>query len=124
VVQPRSTVQTLTIMNFLDFYLQVQACGVCHSDKFTVFNAYPGCSLPRVPGHEVIGTVSKVGDGVEWPKPGMMVGVGWHNNHCLFCSSCRAGDFMMCSNSGVSGIHRDGGYSEYMLVSDLDHWKW
>ncbi|CAB9509780.1 Probable formaldehyde dehydrogenase AdhA [Seminavis robusta] len=96
--------------------LKVKACGVCHSDKFTVFNAYPGCSLPRVPGHEVIGTVESVGEGVDWPPTGLLVGVGWHHDHCLFCEACRRGDFMMCPKSRVSGIHADGGYAEYMIA--------
>jgi alcohol dehydrogenase, propanol-preferring len=100
-----------------DVLLKVKACGVCHSDKFTVYGAYPGCELPCVPGHEVIGTVDSVGACVEWPKKGMLVGVGWHNSHCLFCENCRRGDFMMCAQEKVSGVHRDGGYSEYMLVS-------
>ena len=98
--------------------IKVKACGVCHSDKFTVYAGYPGCELPRVPGHEVIGTVESVGDGVEWPPAGMLVGVGWHGDHCLFCEACRRGDFMMCQKSKVTGIHSDGGYAEYMLA----HW--
>lgn len=70
-----------------------------------MLGAYPGCTLPRVPGHEVIGYVEEVGTEVQWPTKGMLVGVGWHGDHCLFCEACRRGDFMMCPNSRVSGIH-------------------
>lgn len=96
--------------------IKVAACGVCHSDKLTVLGAYPGLTFPRVPGHEVIGTVEAVGDNVKWPTVGMSVGVGWHNGHCLTCTSCRRGEFMMCVDSPVTGIHYDGGYAEYMLA--------
>jgi len=96
--------------------IKVAACGVCHSDVVTVNAGYPGIELPRVPGHEVIGYVEQVGERVEWPKAGMLVGVGWHGSHCLICENCRRGDFLMCQNSKVSGIHMDGGYAEYMLA--------
>jgi len=98
--------------------IKVAACGVCHSDKFVVNAIFPGLQLPRVPGHEAIGTVEEVGEGVDWPRKGMLVGVGWHGSHCLFCVACRRGDFIMCANSKVTGIHRDGGYAEYMIA----HW--
>ena len=96
--------------------IKVAACGVCHSDKFTQSGQYGGMTLPRVPGHEVIGTVAAVGDGVKWPKLDMLVGVGWHGSHCLFCENCRRGEFMMCKNQEVCGIHYDGGYAEYMVA--------
>ena len=96
--------------------IKVSANGVCHSDKFTQSGQYPGMTLPRVPGHEVIGTVAAVGDGVKFPSVGMLVGVGWHGSHCLHCEPCRRGEFTMCKNQQVCGINYDGGYGEYMVA--------
>eukprot|EP00127_Corallochytrium_limacisporum_P000681 Clim_evm80s22 gene=Clim_evmTU80s22 len=96
--------------------LKVKACGVCHSDVFTVSAGYPGITLPRVPGHEVIGVVEEVGEGVKFPQVGALVGVGWHHNHCGTCRLCREGNMFFCKKGAVSGIHVDGGYAEYMIA--------
>jgi D-arabinose 1-dehydrogenase-like Zn-dependent alcohol dehydrogenase len=96
--------------------VKVEACGVCHSDMFTVTGGWPGIDYPRVPGHEVVGIVDAVGPDVpEWKK-GMRVGVGWHGGHCGHCTSCRAGDFVTCKEGKVPGISYDGGYAEYMIA--------
>ena len=76
--------------------LKVQACGVCHSDVFTKTGAYPGIEFPRVPGHEVVGIIEKVGERVPDWREGQRVGVGWHGGHCGHCPSCRRGDFITC----------------------------
>src|SRR5580698_5307685 len=96
--------------------IKVQACGVCHSDMFTVTGAYPGIQYPRVPGHEVVGIIDAVGADVPDWKKGMRVGVGWHGGHCGHCSSCRAGDFITCKVGQIPGISYDGGYAEYMIA--------
>jgi len=96
--------------------IKVQACGVCHSDAFTKFGAFPGLAYPRVPGHEVVGIIEKIGEGVPDWKPGQRVGVGWHGGHCGHCPSCRRGDFVTCVNAQIPGISYDGGYAEYMLA--------
>jgi D-arabinose 1-dehydrogenase-like Zn-dependent alcohol dehydrogenase len=96
--------------------IKVQACGVCHSDMFTVTGAFPGIQYPRVPGHEVIGIVDAVGADVPDWKAGMRVGVGWHGGHCGHCTSCRRGDFITCKEGKIPGISYDGGYAEYMIA--------
>ncbi len=96
--------------------IKVQACGVCHSDMFTVTGGFPGIQYPRVPGHEVVGVIDAVGADVpDWRK-GMRVGVGWHGGHCGHCHSCRRGDFITCSEGQIPGISYDGGYAEYMIA--------
>src|SRR5271154_1250528 len=96
--------------------IKVQACGVCHSDMFTVSGAFPGIQYPRVPGHEVVGVIDAVGADVpDWQK-GMRVGVGWHGGHCGHCHSCRRGDFLTCIYGQIPGISYDGGYAEYMIA--------
>jgi D-arabinose 1-dehydrogenase-like Zn-dependent alcohol dehydrogenase len=96
--------------------IKVQACGVCHSDVFTVTGAFPGIQYPRVPGHEVVGIIDAVGAEVPDWKTGARVGVGWHGGHCGHCSSCRRGDFITCKEGQVPGISYDGGYAEYMIA--------
>ncbi|MDP9089767.1 MAG: alcohol dehydrogenase [Pseudomonadota bacterium] len=96
--------------------IKVQACGVCHSDMFTVTGAFPGIQYPRVPGHEVVGIIDAVGADVPDWKKGMRVGVGWHGGHCGHCASCRRGDFITCQVGQIPGISYDGGYAEYMIA--------
>jgi D-arabinose 1-dehydrogenase-like Zn-dependent alcohol dehydrogenase len=96
--------------------IKVLACGVCHSDLFTKEGAWPGIRYPRVPGHEVVGTIDEVGNGASQWKKGQRVGVGWHGGHDGTCRECRRGDFGNCRNLQVPGISYDGGYQEYMLA--------
>ncbi len=95
--------------------IEVQACGVCHSDVLTKEGLWP-IEYPRVPGHEVAGIIDEVGAGVsEWTK-GQRVGVGWHGGHDGTCRECRRGDFGNCRNMKICGISYDGGYQQYMIA--------
>jgi D-arabinose 1-dehydrogenase-like Zn-dependent alcohol dehydrogenase len=96
--------------------IKVQACGVCHSDVFTKEGQWPGIEYPRVPGHEVVGLLDKLGAGVSGWKQGQRVGVGWHGGHDGTCPSCRRGDFRSCLNRRVPGVSYDGGYQQYMVA--------
>jgi D-arabinose 1-dehydrogenase-like Zn-dependent alcohol dehydrogenase len=96
--------------------VKVQACGVCHSDAFTLEGTWPGIQYPRVPGHEVAGIVDEVGPGVSVWKPGQRVGVGWHGGHDGTCRQCRRGDFRNCEHRQIPGISYDGGYQQYMVA--------
>jgi D-arabinose 1-dehydrogenase-like Zn-dependent alcohol dehydrogenase len=96
--------------------IKVQACGVCHSDVFTKEGQWPGIQYPRVPGHEVVGTIDELGAGVSEWKKGQRIGVGWHGGHDGTCSACRRGDFRNCRNLQVPGISYDGGYEQYMVA--------
>ena len=96
--------------------IKIQACGVCHSDALTVEGLWPGIEYPRVPGHEVAGTIDEVGAGVSAWSKGRRVGVGWHGGHDNTCLECRRGDFRNCRNGKIPGISYDGGYQQYMLA--------
>jgi D-arabinose 1-dehydrogenase-like Zn-dependent alcohol dehydrogenase len=96
--------------------IKVQACGVCHSDVLTKEGAWPGIQFPRVPGHEVVGTIDEVGADVSGWTKGQRAGVGWHGGHDGTCLSCRRGDFGNCKNMKIAGISYDGGYQEYMVA--------
>jgi alcohol dehydrogenase, propanol-preferring len=96
--------------------IKVEACGICHSDAFVRAGAFPGMTLPRIPGHEIAGRVDVVGANVtEW-KAADRVGVGWHGGHCFVCASCRKGYFLNCEKAQITGISYDGGYAEYVVV--------
>jgi D-arabinose 1-dehydrogenase-like Zn-dependent alcohol dehydrogenase len=97
--------------------IKVEACGICHSDSITKEAIFPGIQYPRVPGHEVAGTIDAVGADVAGWTPGQRVGVGWHGGHCGRCDSCRRGDFVTCRIAPqMPGITYDGGYAEYMIA--------
>lgn len=96
--------------------IRVEACGICHSDAFVKFGAFPGLQLPRIPGHEVAGKIDAVGEGVSAWQVGDRVGVGWHGGHCFECTACRKGWFINCEKAKVCGISYDGGYAEFVVV--------
>jgi len=97
--------------------IQVQACGICHSDSITKDGVFPFITYPRVPGHEVAGVIDAVGDGVSKWAVGQRVGVGWHGGNCGYCNACRRGYFFACETfTEITGITCDGGYAEYMIA--------
>ncbi len=96
--------------------VKVEACGICHSDIFAKDGLMPGLEYPRIPGHEIAGTVDKLGPGVAGWKVGQRVGVGWEGGHCFTCEPCRRGDFITCQHGQVTGLSFDGGYAQYTVV--------
>ena len=96
--------------------IRVEACGICHTDAATVMGAYPGLTLPRVPGHEVVGRLEALGAGVSKWKIGQRVGVGLVAGEDGVCESCRRGDIVNCKSPVVSGVTMDGGYAEVMVA--------
>lgn len=94
--------------------IKVAANGICHSDGMP--GAGMASSYPRVPGHEVAGTVESLGEGVTQWAPGQRVGVGWFGGACFECDSCRRGDFVSCQVGKVTGLTTDGGYAEYLVA--------
>jgi D-arabinose 1-dehydrogenase-like Zn-dependent alcohol dehydrogenase len=97
--------------------IRVQACGVCHSDVVTVQGLFPIVQYPRVPGHEVIGVIDAVGDGVHGWKVGERAGVGWFGGSCNYCRQCRRDNTFACENvHEISGVTRDGGYATHMIA--------
>jgi propanol-preferring alcohol dehydrogenase len=95
--------------------IRVEACGVCHSDSGTVDGLFP-IVYPRVPGHEVVGRVDALGQGVQGWAVGQRVGVGFLAGSCGYCELCRNGDLVNCRNQEFTGIHHDGGYAGMMIA--------
>ena len=100
--------------------IRVEACGVCHSDSATVEGVLP-IEWPRVPGHEAVGRIDAIGEGVEGWKLDQRVGVGFLGGNCGYCDYCRDGDLVNCANQGYTGVQHDGGYAEMTKSADAEH---
>jgi alcohol dehydrogenase, propanol-preferring len=98
--------------------IRVEACGICHTDVLTVEGLFPGIRFPRVPGHEVIGRIDALGEGVPDWKVGQRVAVGYLGGPCFRCEPCRRGDFVNCLNQSITGVSYDGGYAEVMFARE------
>lgn len=108
-----------------DVAIDILYCGVCHSDLHQVRNDWGSARYPLVPGHEIIGRVRAVGEGVTTLKVGDAVGVGCMADSCLDCDQCHRGDEQYCRNGAtmtynsrdrVSGEITMGGYSQVIVV--------
>jgi len=110
-----------------DVQIEIAYCGVCHSDLHTVRSEWGGTIYPCVPGHEIVGTVSAVGNEVAKFKVGDTVGVGCLVNSCQHCDACAEGlenycenGFTLTYNSAIADPpgHTLGGYSQRIVVDE------
>ena len=115
--QPRET----------DVEIDIQYCGVCHSDLHTARNEWHGALYPCVPGHEIVGTVVRIGSTVTRFKSGDSVAVGCMVDSCRTCAHCRAGLEQYCTQGPTltynspdhhDGGHTFGGYSTSIVVDE------
>ncbi|EGX89611.1 alcohol dehydrogenase [Cordyceps militaris CM01] len=95
--------------------VKVLACGVCFSDV-AIASGEMGSVFPRVPGHEIVGDIVQVGDGIKHLTVGQRVGGPWHGGHDGTCRACQRAQFQMCDNELVNGYSKDGGFAEYVLL--------
>ena len=93
--------------------VKVRACGVCRTDLHVVEGELPDPKLPLVPGHQIVGTVERVGEGVEAPAVGERVGVPWLGGTDGTCRTAAAATRTSASTPTFTGYQRDGGYAEY-----------
>jgi D-arabinose 1-dehydrogenase-like Zn-dependent alcohol dehydrogenase len=96
--------------------IRVEACGICHTDSQTVNASLPGITLPRVPGHEVVGRIDAIGPGVSGWKIDQRVGAGLVAGADGLCEPCKRGDSVNCQNPVLLGATADGGYAEVMIA--------
>ncbi|MCA9143295.1 MAG: NAD(P)-dependent alcohol dehydrogenase [Planctomycetaceae bacterium] len=92
--------------------ISVESCGICHSDLSMVDDEWGMAQFPLVPGHEVVGKVSAVGDHVTHVKVGDRVGLGWHAGYCMMCDQCMSGDHNLCSSAEPTIAGRHGGFAD------------
>ncbi len=99
-----------------DVDVAVESCGICHSDLSMLQNDWGITTFPFVPGHEIIGTVSAVGEHVTHLAVGDHVGVGWHSAYCMVCEQCMNGDHNMCATATGVIVGRHGGFADTVRV--------
>lgn len=93
--------------------VKVEACGVCRTDLHVVDGELTDPKLPLVPGHEIVGRVAALGEGVTHLRPGARVGIPWLGWTCGECRYCKAGKENLCERALFTGYTRDGGYAEF-----------
>ena len=96
--------------------IKVGACGVCRTDLHLADGELPLPNRPVVPGHEIVGRVSAIGEGVSDFAVGDRVGVPWLSWSCGRCSQCRSGRENLCPHARFTGWQVDGGYAEYAVA--------
>jgi alcohol dehydrogenase, propanol-preferring len=96
--------------------LRVAACGLCRTDLHIVDGELTDPVLPLVPGHQIVGRVEALGDGVEGIAPGERLGVSWLGWSCGRCGYCREGRENLCPEARFTGYHRDGGFAEHAVA--------
>ena len=110
-----------------DVVIDIQYCGICHSDIHQARDEWGGATFPMVPGHEITGTVASVGAGVTKYKVGDKVGVGCFVDSCRTCDPCRGGLQQYCdqgmtgtynSKDRETGVPTQGGYSNRIVVDE------
>jgi propanol-preferring alcohol dehydrogenase len=94
----------------------VAACGVCRTDLQLCEGDLAARRLPVVPGHQVVGRVLELGEGVETPAVGERVGVTWLAGSCGRCRFCTGGRENLCESASFTGWDRDGGFAERMVA--------
>jgi len=96
--------------------IRLHCCGVCHTELDEMEGRTPPESLPRVPGHQAVGTIEELGTGMHTLQPGTRVGVAWIYSSCGECEYCQRGDDNLCREFQATGRDADGGYAEYMCA--------
>lgn len=110
-----------------DVEIEILFCGVCHSDLHTARNEWHNTIYPNVPGHEIVGRVTKVGDSVRKFKVGDLAAVGCMVDSCRECESCKEGLEQYCEKGNIGtynspdahlGVQTFGGYSQTIVVDE------
>jgi propanol-preferring alcohol dehydrogenase len=99
-----------------ELLIEIAACGVCRTDLHVVDGELPEPKLPIVPGHEIVGRVAAIGQGVTGFTAGERVGVPWLGATCGVCEYCRSGRENLCDRPLFTGYTRDGGYATHTVA--------
>ena len=97
--------------------IDVEHCGICHSDLSMLNNDWGMSAYPLVPGHEIIGTVAALGSAVTRLAVGQRVGLGWHAGYCMACDCCLSGDHNLCAAAEATIVGRHGGFADKVRAS-------
>jgi propanol-preferring alcohol dehydrogenase len=97
--------------------IRVRACGICHTDLHTVEGELELPRLPIIPGHQIVGVVDGIGEGVTRFSVGDRAGMPWLAGACGECGFCKTGRENLCPDARFNGLHIDGGYAEYAITT-------
>ena len=92
--------------------IEVEYCGICHSDLSMINNDWDISKYPLVPGHEAVGKIAAIGSRVNTLKVGQRVGLGWFSNSCMHCEWCMSGDQNLCLAAEETIVNRHGAFAE------------
>ncbi len=92
--------------------IKVSYCGICHSDLSMLNNEWQMTRYPFVPGHEIVGTISQVGENVKNLRLGQKVGLGWFSKSCMHCDQCMTGNHNLCLENESTIVGRFGGFAD------------
>ncbi|RKX34035.1 MAG: alcohol dehydrogenase [Verrucomicrobia bacterium] len=98
--------------------IEVDYCGICHSDLSMLDNEWGMTSYPFVAGHEVVGRIAQVGSHVTTLAVGDRVGLGWHAGYCNVCASCHSGDQNLCATATGTIVGRHGGFADKVRAEE------
>jgi alcohol dehydrogenase, propanol-preferring len=98
--------------------VKIAGCAVCRTDLHVVDGELPKPKLPLIPGHEIVGVITKKGEGVQRFKIGDRVGVPWLGWTCGECEFCRSGRENLCDRARFTGYTLDGGYAEFTVADE------
>lgn len=101
-----------------EILIRVKACGLCHTELDEVVGRLKPPVLPVVPGYQVIGIVETHGEEATLHKLGDRVGVAWIFLSCQECRFCKKGMENLCPKALFTGLDRNGGYAEFMVVPE------
>lgn len=96
--------------------VRVEACAVCRTDLHVVDGELPDPKVPMVPGHEIVGIIDLVGEGVSTPALGTRVGIPWLGHTCGHCAYCASGHENLCDEPAFTGYTRDGGFATHVVA--------
>jgi propanol-preferring alcohol dehydrogenase len=118
--QPRSALRLRTLPipepGPGEVQVAVSACAVCRTDLHVVDGDLPHPRLPLIPGHEIVGRITALGEGVTGLREGQRVGIPWLGWTCGTCRHCRSGRENLCEQAEFTGYTRNGGYAEYAVA--------
>lgn len=95
-----------------DVEINVEYCGLCHSDLSMINNDWGTSQYPLVPGHEVVGTIASIGSAVKKLQVGQRVGLGWYSSSCMTCEWCMSGNHNLCLTAEATIVGRYGGFAD------------
>lgn len=103
-----------------DVEIEVEHCGLCHSDLSVRNNDWGASRYPAVLGHEVIGRVTAIGATAKGLQVGQRVGVGWNSGSCMHCRQCKSGQQHLCAQVQPTIVGHRGGFASRVR----SHWAW